>query len=330
MSDMSHLLIPFASCSAKGSRDAVAALELPHLRELLSLLTLDHSDTGDEYTLSPPHERALARALGLAGADGCIPWAAWQVQRSGGEAGHIAWAFITPCHWQVHSDHITMSDPQALQLHEADSRAFMAAMQPYFSEDGITLHYEQPGRWLAHSEVFRGLPCASLDRVTGRNIDAWMPEAAQAAPLRRLQNEMQMLLYMHAVNDERGERGLAPVNSFWVSGAGALDSRAAPDAQAASDATHLRSSKTDGIEAIARLREPALHEDWASWAQAWQALDANECKALLDTLKRTGCATLTLCGERNAQTFNAAPRSFVRRIAGLFGSHQPSVVLHQL
>jgi hypothetical protein len=36
-----------------------------------------------QYSLSPPHERALARALGLAGATAALPWAAWHAVTDG-------------------------------------------------------------------------------------------------------------------------------------------------------------------------------------------------------------------------------------------------------
>ena len=68
----------------------------------------------------------------------------------------------------------------------------------------------------------RVLPAASLDRVVGRTIDDWMPRTPQAGPLRRLQQEMQMLLYTLPLNDERQRGGLLPVNSFWLHGTGAL------------------------------------------------------------------------------------------------------------
>jgi hypothetical protein len=169
-------------------------------------------------------------------------------------------------------------------------------MQPYFAEDGITLYYDQAQRWLAQGEVFRGLASASLDRVAGRQLDPWMPQAAQASGLRRLQSEMQMLLYTHPVNSARSERGLLPVNSFWLSGTGAL-----PSLPQAADAG------TGGLVVADQLREAALAEDWPAWAQAWQALDARHGPALLAALHQTGQARLTLCGERSAQSWSAQP-----------------------
>lgn len=307
-----QLLIPFAATSSPACREMLRTLALPRLSQLLTRLTRTHADEGDEYTLTPPHERALARAHGLAAADGQLPWAAWQAAfhsrpEPALDAARDAMAWITPCHWHVATDHITMSDPAALQLGAAESQALLAAMQPYFTQDGIALHYDQPTRWLAASEVFRGLATASLDRVLGRNVDAWMPEAAQAAPLRRLQNEMQMLLYTHPINDARIERGLLPVNSFWVSGAGALAGPLPP------------ASARTGVAAPRTLAEPALREDWDAWARAWQQLDSTEIAAALTAVEQKSALTLTLCGERSAHTFEALPQGLGARISSIFG-----------
>src|SRR6218665_2513052 len=119
--------------------------------------------SGRETSLSPPHERALARALGLPDEDGRIPWAAWHRQQQGQATQGLAWAFIPPCQWQVGTDHVMLRDPQGLD--EAASRALLASMSPWFAQDGITLHYDQPTRWLASGALFATLASASLERV---------------------------------------------------------------------------------------------------------------------------------------------------------------------
>ncbi|MBX3657177.1 MAG: phosphoglycerate mutase [Ramlibacter sp.] len=312
MSDSTHLLIPFAACSSSASREALRALPLPHLEKLLSRLTATETDAGDDHSLSPPHERALARAYGLVPQDGLIPWAALQARQSrdGDEAG--PWAWITPCHWQLGTDHITMLHPQALQLDAADAQALMDAMQPFFSQDGIALVYDAPTLWLARGAVFEGLPTASLDRVIGRAIGPWLPHGDPARALRRLQSEMQMLLYTHPVNEARERGGLLPVNSFWISGAGALpvDSRA----------------PTPSLRVIHYLRDAALRDDWTAWADAWRQLDTGECARLLDALDAGQRVTLTLCGERSAQTFETLPRSLFRQISSKI-ARQPAYSL---
>lgn len=315
-----HLLIPFASSNSEYARRTLRDLKLPHLDRLLARLTPVHLDTGSEDALSPPHERALARPLGLQGPDGLIPWAARQARKNQLESPDQGWGWVTPCRWQVGRDHIRMDPPDALALQESESRALLAAMQPYFEEDGIHLAFESPTRWLARSALFRDLATASLDRVAGRDIDAWMPKSAHAAPIRRLQNEMQMLLYTHPLNDARAGRGLPPVNSFWLSGTGALGA-----------SSTLASEPAPSMPR--QLADAALREDWSAWGQAWQQLDALECAALLAALEQPGPperAMLTLCGERGAQTLAAAPRSLWAKATSILGRKPLSNLLDQL
>lgn len=306
MSDSTHLLIPFATSSADGCREALRALALPHLEKLLARLTPTRADTGTDDTLSPPHERVLARAYGLAAPDGALPWAAWQAREAGresadGAAPGQAWAWITPCHWRMGRDHILMLHPLALQLDAQDARTLLDAMQPYFAQDGITLEYDAPTLWLARGEAFRDLATASLDRVIGRDVNAWMARGSAARTLRRLQSEMQMLLYTHAVNEERERGGLLSINSFWVSGTGAL-----PPGTGALPA---------GLRVPHYLRDAALRADWAAWADAWRMIDAGECARLLGDLDSGRKVALTLCGERGAQTFESLPRSLFRQLS---------------
>ncbi len=311
-----HLLIPFAFCSSEGCATALRSLKLPQLEKLLARLVPGPLDQGDLFSLSPPHERALARALGLPVADGLIAWAArdaWQSRSAGG-----AWGFVTPCHWHVGSKHVLMSGWPLPDFPEQESQALLAAMQPYFEEDGIRLHYRQASTWLAHGELFEGMASASLDRVAGHPVADWLPPAGEAAMLLRLQSEMQMLLYHHPVNDARAARGALPVNSFWLSGTGALAQ--APDPSAADPAPQVVNS----------LREAALNEDWAAWAQAWKTLDATQCAALLKAIDRGDSVQLTLCGERHAQTFGPSQVGRLAQLKQLFGRQPAAKVLEQL
>ena len=291
-----HLLIPFANSHSPDCQAALKTLKLPNQDKLLRQLPLAYADVADETTLSPPHERALAAAYGISAVDGRVPFGAWHAVQTGQsvQPGQ-AWAVITPCHWAVQSQHITMLSPRALNLQDEESRALLAAMQPFFAEDGIDLIYDQPTRWLARGEIFEQLATASPDRVIGggegKSVDDWLPRTESAKNLRRLQQEMQMLLYTHALTDARNERGELAVNSFWVSGTGAM-----------TDAMLARTASKD-ITQVNTLRDAAMISDWAAWREAWTRIDANECASMLERLSRKSSVTLTLCGERNVQIY---------------------------
>src|SRR5438093_12287478 len=68
-----HLILPFAAAQSDTGRHALQTLRLPHLDALLARLTPSQRDEGDELSLTTPHERALARAIGLVGDDGRLP-----------------------------------------------------------------------------------------------------------------------------------------------------------------------------------------------------------------------------------------------------------------
>ena len=302
-----HLLIPFAAAQGDAAIAALADAQLPQLRRLLATLSLCDTDSGAADSLSPPHERALAHALGLPVRDGRIPWAAWHVRSTDPVAAQLPCAWLTLCHWQASQGRISAHDPQQLAVTEQESQALLHAMQPWFAEDGIALREVAPGRWLAHGEAFRDLACASLERVIGRQIDAWMPAGPQARTLDRLQNEMQMLLYTHALNDAREARGQRTINSFWVSGAGALP----PGWQPAPP-------EPEQIVQAQGLRDPALRNDWSAWAQAWSELDQGPVVQALQLTQQGAPVTLTLCGERSARRYELRARPLARRVAEFF------------
>ena len=305
-----HLLLPFAACadaSWLATLKALPAAQTHHFAKLLQGMQLLHMDSGNALSMSPPHERALARLHGLGGnklLDGLIPWAAWEHQQGtqrepGEETRPRHWAYVTPCYWLMGHEQATLTDPNDLALSEADSRALMAAMQVYFDSDGIRLHYVAPQRWLAEGEVFKDLPTASLDRVLGRSVNPWLPAGSSGKTLRRLQNEMQMLLYTHPINDARSSQRQLPVNSIWFSGTG--------------DLPEQHTAKPQQLSAPRTLADAALRDDWPAYAVAWGSLDAIEAKDWLARQSAGEVVRLTLCGERTALTFESAPRSLLRR-----------------
>jgi hypothetical protein len=157
------------------------------------------------------------------------------------------------------------------------------------------------------------LPTASLDRVIGRNVDAWLGTAPALQAIRRLQSEVQMLLYTHPLNDARLARGQLPVNSFWLSGCGPAQAPSGPEPT--SDE---------------RLREPALADDWSAWCKAWKTLDAGPIADLRQRAESGAALRLTLCGERAWAAFEPARPSLMQRLRQRFQPVQPQRLLETL
>jgi hypothetical protein len=281
-------------------------LALPHLQQLLGSLRQASKLEGDEYALSMPHERVMARAMGwldeagagrgdsqAAGGDGTLPWSAWWAEQDGlSLTPGQHWGLLSPGHWLMGRDHLTLLDPLALGLNEAESRALFQAVQSLFESDGWTLLWGAPSRWYVAHPSLAGLPTASLDRLIGRNPDLWLTDHPQARMVRRLQSEVQMLLYQHPINDAREAAGLPTVNSFWLSGCGQ------PPAQTVLPV---------GTVLIDTLRAPLLADDMHAWLDAWTQLDQTMLKDITEAVAAGQPMQLTLCGERHAVTLASGP-----------------------
>lgn len=294
-SDAHLVLVPWAVSLSPGCEHALPRLDeagsLPYLRRLLGSLTRQRWLRGDEYQQATPHERFVARAMGWPDHDGDarMPWAALQARQDGltvvdGEA----WGLLSPGHWLMGRDHLTVLHPDELDLQDQESSTFFDAVRPLFESEGWRLHWGAATRWYAVHDDLADIPTASLDRVVGRNPDVWMPAHPRLRLIRRLQSEVQMMLYQHPLNEERERRGALSVNSFWLSGTG----RALP------------SPPTSPVKVLAGPRHALLRDDFEGWLQAWAALDDTELRLACQALDRQENVELTLCGERHALTLS--------------------------
>ena len=63
------------------------------------------------------------------------------------------------------------------------------------------------------------------------------------------------------------------------------------------------------------LRDAAVRADWSAWTQSWQALDAGAVSQALQRLRQGEPVTLSLCGERGAQRYEARPIGLMRHLS---------------
>lgn len=298
-----HLILPHAACP-QWPATALDALALPHLQQLLTGMQPGarlHEAEGESPHPLMPHEQVEAQARGWP-SQGPWPWAALAI----GQDGAQGW--LTPCHWQVGMDQVVMRDPYELQLSDEESQALLQAMQAYLIEDGLQVRWHSALYWHAQGEVLADLAPASLARVSGQNVRPWIMDGSLPGALRRLQSEVQMLLYHHPVNEAREARGLPTVNSFWLHGAGRSSQAGA----------------SDSVQCLDTLSRPARQGDLAAWQAAWAQLDR---EVLAPLVTASGPLTLTLCSETAAHSYTRSPRPWWRR---LFARADALATLHAL
>ncbi len=275
--DQQHWVIAYASSHAAPLQKALATLYLPHLEKALSgMACVAESDLSRE-TASPllPHENTPAL---------------WQQMPVWGDE-----ALITPCHWQVGMNEVLLLNPAEMHLSADESQQLLAAVKPYFEEDGLSLSYESPLVWHAKGKLLQDMPFASLDKVAGQHVKDWLPQGPHARTLQRLQSEMQMLLYQHPVNELRSQQGRWNVNSFWVHRSFKQIYPNTPMAQ-----IHLE------------LRDAACAANTEAWCQQWQLLDTRVAEAIQASPSRV--ASISLCSETSWRHYRPQNTSWLHKL----------------
>lgn len=300
-----HVIIPWA-----GPREPFSAGHLPALPQLSRLLALAGGGAALHIEASPGHLNTpdewlrMQRCGWPAPADGLCPLAAHAALVALGPAQVPAgsgWAFITPAHARVSAEAVTLEDPAALQLSDADAHALVEAAAALLP-DGAALHVWQPHCWLLQDVRLAHSPTASLARAIGQRVDDWQSPVSQAGWLRRWQAEVQMAWHAHAVNARRDSQRLPVVNTLWISGSGAR-----PQVPPGTDAAHWELS----------LQAPTLAQDEAGWVDAWARLDAGLIAAALARVQAGQPLTLTLTGEAATVCVSIAARGWIaQRVAG--------------
>jgi len=98
---------------------------------------------------------------------------------------------------------------------EAD--ALLATLNAGF-DDIRFFRGRDPARW--YTDMNAVAQTSSPFAANGRSISGFMPAGDDARTLQQCMNDAQMLLHEHPVNHARERRGLPPINSIWLWGAG--------------------------------------------------------------------------------------------------------------
>jgi len=320
---MTHLdiLIPFGLPPPELAADLFRELNAPALATLISRAK---SDAGtrhlhhDDFSRTLPHESWLARRFGRERQlpmSGSLPVAASMMRAMGMPVDEGLWFVVEPVHIHIARDHLVLTDPQQLMLTEPEARVLFEIAKPLFNESGHDLRYGNARHWFLRADAWDSLQTSSPDAATGHNIDIWMPKGPGERDWRKVQNEVQMHWFEQAVNSDREERRLKPVNSLWLWGAehaqaryessryesafnfdGWMRALAADGIVAgAASAAQLPSSRSgQAIIVLDELQEPALSSDWANWIDGLRRIETDWSAPLLDALKSGTITSVSL------------------------------------
>ena len=187
--------------------------EPPDPESLTKTSLLDHLCARGELTRESArgYEELLAEAFGLETGGIDIPSGALlaNLQIEDGEGAQ--WACVAPVYLHVDRDRLILVPVEQERI---DSSRVRDSFNAHFADGGLVLHTPEEGPWLLRLAAQREVGTSSLDQVAGRSLDPFLPVGADAAWLRSLMNECQMLLHQLEVAEQ--------CNSFWIWGFGTL------------------------------------------------------------------------------------------------------------
>ena len=219
------LLVPELIWPEPDDRDTFDGLACPALETLLARSRLARL---------PPLslEATLSDAFGHAEA---APYAAFRLL---GEAeidvapNDHCWVAADPVHLRFHQEHLILADSGSFGIALDEAQALAEALNMHLADVG-RFHVAVAERWylqLADTLLADGFDSPPLSAVAGRSIEDLLTETSQARSLRKLINEIQMLMHAHPINRQRENAGRLPINSLWLWGAGSLPPRTDSDA----------------------------------------------------------------------------------------------------
>jgi hypothetical protein len=189
-----------------------------------------------------PWQAALLISLDLSASHDHYPSAA--VTRTGdiGERAGGYWLHALPMHFAAGLNHLTAV---LLQGEGRVAKAERAELEPtvaaHLRSSGFELLSTAGGEWLVRSDRALEVQTLSPEAAASNPLDEVMPRGRDAAELRRLMTELQMLLHEHPVGAQRLKRGVSEINAIWFYGQGSIGGvRRQPLPQAFGDDAYLR------------------------------------------------------------------------------------------
>lgn len=234
---------------------------------------------------------------------------------AGGEPGTAYWFRVDPVHLRADRDRLMVFGPGAVEMEPNEAEAIAEACNRLLQADGMALR--PAGRhWYLATPGASDVHMASIHRVSGHYMDAYLPTGADARRWNTLLSELQMLLHTLALNEQRAEHGQLTINGLWPWGGGYLPDGLTPTHETlfTSDDLGRGAARLAGLTAQplplrlselagrgghtlvydTRVLDALSSGDAGAWLASVVEAENDRCADLLDGLRRGGFDRLRL------------------------------------
>jgi hypothetical protein len=150
-----------------------------------------------------------------------VPTASIWARAEAVDVGTAFWFNAAPVTMEIGRTDIRLKDATPA-LDARESTALLATLNEHFAADSLKFVGPRPGQWFVRATPSPAVRTRAPEFARARGVRDSLAAGADSARWRRWQNEIQMLLFDHAINQAREARGLTPVNSVWFWGGGSL------------------------------------------------------------------------------------------------------------
>ena len=196
--------------------DWFADVDPPRLPAIELLMARGESSVGGEWP------NVLLPAFGVTANEGWQGIAAFSALGEAIETGDYGWMFAEPAHFQADRDTLNLIPASQLDITTSESAQLIVALNANFVDRGLMFVQGASGTYYVRCSVDE-LPQTTSIRAARRGaLFEKLPQSRGKLSWKAIQNEAQMLLHSHAVNEAREANGKLTINGLWFWGEGTL------------------------------------------------------------------------------------------------------------
>jgi len=147
--------------------------------------------------------------------------AALDWQKAGFQPGKLYWMYAAPVHLVLQRDSFSLAAPVPLPLESDEINALTIELNKHFAADRCQFFWHEK-QWFLQLDTNPNIQTHAPEAALNENISAFLPTGAGAIKWASFTNEIQMLLFEHAVNQVREAKSLPIINSIWCYGGGQI------------------------------------------------------------------------------------------------------------
>lgn len=294
-----------------------------YLRQRPAALDLLVSRSRVDAFDAPHVDAALLRLFNIEGTNCPVAPLGWLADSGTPPSGYVMRA--DPVHLRADQSCLRLFTSDSFSIRRDEADALVEAFNTFNRETGLQLQAPHPRRWYLHLDEPPDLQTTPPVLAAGEDINAWLPQGADARRWHVLLNEVQMLFHAHAVNEARTASSQPVINSLWLWGGGTLPFPVAAGVDRVLASNHLAQvlagragigcedlpPDADDILAACMpgaslimepaLRWPAVYNDVEQWIDELERMEQRLFRPMLAALRsgRIGSLTLLPCNGRS-------------------------------